>query len=173
MESKPRERSPAPAAAAAPPDAGLSVSSGPSEGGAALSDAVAGIARKRKERADKGKSRGRRGAPEPEAVEEAPTVTKGDLASALRGVWSVAGVVAAWLGYDADDLTDEEVDDGARAWLPIARRFAWLASAAMWIAGPAWLATMIMRKVRARKVAVQGPSLAPAPLPEKKPVSVP
>ncbi|MBK9497104.1 MAG: hypothetical protein IPO08_21835 [Xanthomonadales bacterium] len=100
-------------------------------------------------------------AAEPAAAEPAPVTDPGipyrdsdvrlrDLALAWRVLWRVFGFVAGFVGYDLEPLTEKEAGEDARAFLPIAERFAVVDRAVTWAAAPFVLVERVAGKLHRR-----------------------
>jgi hypothetical protein len=74
------------------------------------------------------------------------------LENAIRGFFSIISLFAGWFGYEqAEDLTEKEIKDGAKAFGPIAAKVPWFASVAVWIGAPVWLLITIQKKFRSKR----------------------
>lgn len=88
---------------------------------------------------------------------------RAQLALSLRSLFSLGGRLAGWFGYEADELTESEAEEGGRYFAALADRFPWLVTISVWVAGPAWLFKMIAAKFRAKKRAAPPPGQLPPP----------
>jgi hypothetical protein len=86
-----------------------------------------------------------------EATRELTAKEEKELERELRGivlaVWLIVQGIAALRRRPCADLTDEEAEQGARAWFPLARKHPGLVSVARFLAAPLWLIAMIKRKL--------------------------
>lgn len=70
-----------------------------------------------------------------------------DIAASLRGIFDVIRYVAKFFGRrDIEKLTVEEASEGAVYWLPLARRYYFLAQLTLYIGAPIWLITTLSQK---------------------------
>lgn len=112
------------------------------------------------------------------AEEKAPELSAKDEKNLERDVKSIIDalwLLASWLvlpfGRELDDLTEAELGDGTRAWMPVARRHPWLVATARWLTAPLWLVMTVKRKIRLRQ-ASQAAKKAPPPAAPAPPAAV-
>jgi hypothetical protein len=75
-----------------------------------------------------------------------PQLTK-DISNTLTAVFEVIRFAARFFGKrDIPKLTAEEAAHGAISWLPLARKFAIIATLTIWIGAPIWLITTLGNK---------------------------
>lgn len=127
----------------------------------------------RKRRSDIGKLRGpRKVKAAGEQAQEEESI-RSQLALSIQSLFSFAGYIAGWFGYDSDELTEDESKDGARYFYQLAIRFPWLVALSAWIAGPAWLFRMIGKKFRRKeRVKEAKPNETPPPQPVPEPGAI-
>jgi hypothetical protein len=87
-----------------------------------------------------------------------------DIANTLKGVFKIVRVLSKIFGKkDIPPLTDDEAKDGAASFLPLARRFSFIASLTIWIGAPIWLFATIDEKWKQGKpVEPNAPTKEPA-----------
>ena len=81
-----------------------------------------------------------------------------DLAVFLRGVvYPILAVVALFTPWrlDLSQFTDADAAEEARAWVPLARRYAWLDNVCTWASAPARMVQTV-RRIARRKDAAPG-----------------
>lgn len=70
-----------------------------------------------------------------------------DISAALRGIFEVVRYVAKFFGKrEIEKLTEDEASEGAVYWLPLARRYYFLAQVTLYIGAPIWLITTLSGK---------------------------
>jgi hypothetical protein len=84
-------------------------------------------------------------------------------AGALRALFIALGAIAGWFGYEYyREITEKEADEGGTLLLPIAQKIGWVATAAFYLAFPAWLLNTMAHSFR-KKVDSVEPQASPSP----------
>lgn len=74
-----------------------------------------------------------------------------DLSAMLIGLATIADFLLGFIGYQFEPLSEDEAKEGARQWLPLAKRFTWIASLSLWLSAPVWIVVTVRSKLEKKK----------------------
>lgn len=100
----------------------------------------------------------------PELTKKQEESLERDVRRLIDAMWLCGQIIAGITRRELEDLEPKELDDGVRAWMPVARKHTWLLTLFGVLTAPLWLVQMIRRKLRRRAEDKKAPPAKPAEL---------